>query len=104
MSAITYDEVAHWWENSEWNMSTYPPSAWFNYCESVGLSIDELQADPGAYESEVADLHSEGDGRSCECEWADHEKGCTWSPHAGHTGTWNGIGFWHCDTKDCKED
>jgi hypothetical protein len=75
MSA-TYDEVANWWDNSEYHMSTYPPSAWHAYCEKVGLSIEELTADPGAYESEVEELHEAGDGRKCECEWAEHERGC----------------------------
>lgn len=86
--AATYDEVVEWWENSDWNMSTYPPSAWHAYCESVGLSIDDLTADPGIYESEVADLAEAGDGRTCECEWAEHEKGCTWVPIREVTRNW----------------
>lgn len=77
---ITYDEVAEWWDNSEWFMSTYPPSAWFDYAEREGLDIDDIKDNPAKYEDGVAEMASEGDGRTCECEWAEHESGCTWTP------------------------
>lgn len=102
MSA-TYDQVQQWWDNSEWFMSTYPPSAWHNYCVAEGISIAQLRANPAKYEDGVEELHSKGDERTCECEWAAHEKGCTFSPHKGHTGTWHDHGYFRCDTPDCKE-
>lgn len=74
----TYDEVVEWWEGSDWNMSDYPPSAWHNLCERDGITIEDLRANPAEYEDAVEELHSEGDGRTCECEWAEHEQGCTW--------------------------
>jgi len=61
---ISYDEVADWWETSEWNMSDYPPSAWFNYCEQEGIDIEELRENPAKLEDGVAELHAEGDGRT----------------------------------------
>lgn len=73
---ITYDEVAAWWEGSAWNMSTYPPSAWLAYCEQEGIDIDELRDNPAKIEDGVAELAGAGDGRQCECEWAEHESGC----------------------------
>ncbi len=75
--AITYDAVAEWWEGGDWNMSDYPPSAWHAYCEQEGITIDELRDNPAKYEAGVQELHSAGDGRACECEWAEHEPGCT---------------------------
>ena len=100
--AATYDEVAEWWETSEWNMSTYPPSAWHAYCELHGISIAKLRSNPAALEDGVQELYSEGDGRTCDCQWAGHEAGCTWSPHPGHVGHWSGATeFWICET--CKE-
>ena len=90
---ITYDEVAEWWEGSIYDMSTYPPSAWFNYCEQEGIEIDELRENPEKFEDAVEEMHAAGDNRTCECEWADHEKGCTWSKD-GQEGSWDGYGFW----------
>lgn len=58
---ITYDEVSEWWDNSEWNMSTYPPSAWFAYCEQEGIDIDELRDDPAQFEDGVAELYAAGE-------------------------------------------
>lgn len=74
---ITYDQVAEWWDNSEYSMSTYPPSAWLAYCEQEGIDIDELQEKPATLEAGVAELAGAGDGRECECEWAEHESSCT---------------------------
>lgn len=75
---ITYEEVAEWWEDSEWNMSTFPPSSWHAYAIAEGLTIEELTENPRAHEAGVEAIHSEDDGRTCECEWAEHERGCTW--------------------------
>lgn len=74
---ITYDQVAEWWENSDWNMSTYPPSTWHEYCVLEGIDLDELMANPAKHEADIEELQSAGDNRTCECEWAEHEKGCS---------------------------
>lgn len=58
---ITYDEVAEWWENSDWYMSTYPPSAWFNYAEREGMGIDELRDNAEKLEDAVAELYETTD-------------------------------------------
>jgi hypothetical protein len=58
--SISYDDVAEWWENSDYNMSTYPPSAWHAYCVAVGIDIDGLRDDPERFEDGVAELHEEG--------------------------------------------
>lgn len=55
---LTYDDVAEWWENSEWYMSTYPPSAWHAYAEQEGLTLEELAADAAKHEDGVAELHA----------------------------------------------
>jgi hypothetical protein len=75
--SITYDEVSQWWDNGEYYMSDYPPSAWHNYLAQEGITLDELEEDPAKFEAGVAELHEAGDGRKCECEWAEHEPGCT---------------------------
>lgn len=54
---ISYDDVAEWWENSEWNMSTYPPSAWYAYAEAEGLTLEELADNAEHLEAYVAELH-----------------------------------------------
>lgn len=75
-AVATYDEVVEWWEGGDWNMSDYPPSAWHDYAEKEGLSIEDLTANPAQHEAGVEELHSAGDGRTCECEWAEHETNC----------------------------
>lgn len=55
---LTYDDVAEWWDNSEWSMSTYPPSSWFAYAEQEGLDLEDLQNDADNHESGVAELHA----------------------------------------------
>lgn len=74
--AATYDEIAEWWDNSEYSFSDYPPSAWFNYAEAEDLEIGDITSNPSEHEPGVAELHEAGDGRTCECEWAEHENGC----------------------------
>jgi hypothetical protein len=54
---ITYDDVAEWWENSEWNMSTYPPSAWHDYAVQEGLSLEELSDNAEHLEAYVGELY-----------------------------------------------
>lgn len=76
---ITYEEVADWWEGTIYNLSTFPPSAWFNYAEQEGLDIEDLRENADEYEDGVEELHAEGDGRTCECEWAEHETNCNWT-------------------------
>jgi hypothetical protein len=58
---ITYEEVEEWWDNSEWHMSTYPPSSWLAYAEQEGLDIEELAADAAKHEAGVAELHAATD-------------------------------------------
>jgi len=60
-ATATYDEVAEWWDNSEWSMSTYPPSAWHAYAEQEGLSIEDLTDNPAQYEDAVAELYENTD-------------------------------------------
>lgn len=86
---ITYDEVSEWWDNSKWNMSDYPPSAWHAYCELHGITISQLRYDPAMYEHGVGQLAEAGDGRECECEWAEHERGCTDPTAARKALTWD---------------
>lgn len=98
----SYEEVQQWWDNSDYYMSTYPPSAWLKYLEREGLGMSALVDNPGKIEDGVAEMVSEGDGRGCDCQWSHHESDCTWSPHPGHTGKWNSMGErWICDTPDC---
>jgi len=75
--SITYDEVQQWWDDSEWFMSTYPPSAWHKYMVREGLTLEDLEDNAAKIEDGVEEMVSEGDGRECECEWAEHESGCT---------------------------
>lgn len=75
---ITYDEVAEWWENSEWYMSTYPPSTWHEFCEAQGYTLEDLQDRASEIEAMIEAHQNEDDGRTCECEWAEHERECTW--------------------------
>ena len=100
----SYDDVQEWWDNSEYSFSTYPPSAWHAYMEREGIGMTKLLANPASVEAGVEEMQDEGDGRGCECQWAAHEKGCTFSPHKGHTGVWGPHGYFRCATPDCKED
>ena len=63
MSA-TYDEVAEWWETSEWFMSTYPPSAWHKVCEAQGYSVEDLEERATEIEAEVEASIDEDDEES----------------------------------------
>lgn len=100
----THEEVEEWWNDSDYYMSTYPPSAWLKYMEREGIGMTKLLADPAKVEAGVEEMQMEGDGRTCECQWSHHEKGCTWSPHPGHTGQWNDMGErWDCATEGCDQ-
>jgi hypothetical protein len=72
----SYDEVQEWWDNSEYGFSTYPPSAWHEYMEREGIGMTQLLANPAKIQDGVEEMQEAGDGRKCECEWAEHEKGC----------------------------
>jgi hypothetical protein len=99
----TYDEVSEWWDNSDYAFSTYPPSAWHKYMEREGIGMTKLLANPAKVEEGVEEMVSDGDGRTCECQWSAHEKGCTWSPHEGHTGKWGRDHYWECETEGCDQ-
>jgi hypothetical protein len=55
-ATISYDDVAEWWENSSWNMSTYPPSAWHKYAEREGLTLEDVIEDAVTIEAGVAEM------------------------------------------------
>jgi hypothetical protein len=52
--SVSYDEVAEWWDNSEYSFSTYPPSDWHAVMCLKEWSKERLRRNPKGVEDTIS--------------------------------------------------